>query len=99
MWSVGAFLEQDDRVKMEEFLRSHDIIQLDLPPKSSSTESTMFDYMVESIGKHCARYKQNNVKLYTVFRKKEPHYLDYNSRIFWSIFIILAAVETGMNTL
>jgi len=53
MWSVGALLEHDDRVKMEEFLRNHDTIQLDLPPQSSSSESTMFDYMVESSGKHC----------------------------------------------
>ena len=51
MWSVGALLEHEDRVKMEEFLRNHDAIQLDLPPQSSSTESTMFDYMVESNGK------------------------------------------------
>jgi len=53
MWSVGALLEHDDRVKMEEFLRNHDTIQLDLPPQSSSSESTMFDYVVESSGKHC----------------------------------------------
>jgi len=50
MWSVGAFLEHDDRIKMEEFIRNHDTIQLDLPPQSSSSESTMFDYMVKSSG-------------------------------------------------
>jgi len=52
MWSVGALLEHDDRVRTEEFLRNHDTIKLDLPPQSHSLESTMFDYVVESTGKY-----------------------------------------------
>ena len=37
-------------------------------------------------------------ELYTVFHKKELFYFRFNSRNFWSISIILAPVETGMNT-
>jgi len=33
-----------------------------------------------------------------VFHKKEPLIFDYNARISWSIFIILASMERGMNT-
>lgn len=50
MWSIGAFLELEDRMKMEEFLRRHESIRLDLPVIESGTESSMFDYMVESTG-------------------------------------------------
>jgi len=32
-----------------------------------------------------------------VFHKKEPLILNYNSRISWSIFILLAPMETKMN--
>ena len=31
--------------------------------------------------------------------KKRPRIFNYNSRIFWSIFIIFIQLETGMNTL
>jgi dynein heavy chain len=56
MWSVGAFLEHDDRAKMEEFLREHPTIRLDLPPKPQNADSTMFDYMVESSGPDTGRW-------------------------------------------
>jgi len=38
--------------------------------------------------------------LYTVFHKKRNHarLFHYNSRISWSILIVLPPVETGMNT-
>ena len=38
------------------------------------------------------------IHLYTMFHKKEPLIFDYNSLISSSIFIILAPVESGMNT-
>ena len=36
---------------------------------------------------------------HTVFHKREPFIFDYNSRIPWSLYIILSPVKTGMNTL
>ncbi|GFO43348.1 dynein heavy chain 5, axonemal [Plakobranchus ocellatus] len=51
MWSVGAFLELDDRAKMEEFLRKHESIRLDLPEIDEGLDATMFDFMVDSDGK------------------------------------------------
>jgi len=35
---------------------------------------------------------------YMVFHKKEPLYFRHNSRISWSIFIVLAPLDAGMNT-
>jgi dynein heavy chain len=50
MWTIGAFLEWDDRIKVEEFLRHNDDITLDLPPTNKDAEETMFDYMVDTSG-------------------------------------------------
>ena len=50
MWSVGAFLELDDRAKMEEFLRKHESIRLDLPEIEDGLDATMFDFMVDTDG-------------------------------------------------
>ncbi|XP_052062310.1 dynein axonemal heavy chain 5-like isoform X2 [Mytilus californianus] len=50
MWCIGSFLEWDDRVKMEEFLRNHDDFTLDLPVISPDSDDTMFDFMVDSDG-------------------------------------------------
>ncbi|XP_062848702.1 dynein axonemal heavy chain 5 [Trichomycterus rosablanca] len=50
MWSVGALLELDDRRKMENWLRRHENIRLDLPAVPSNSEDTMFDYHVTSDG-------------------------------------------------
>lgn len=51
MWSIGAFLELDDRAKLEEFIRKHDSIRLDLPKLQSEADGTMFDYYVDEKGK------------------------------------------------
>jgi dynein heavy chain len=50
MWSIGAFLEIDDRVKMEEFIRKADSFKLILPDIPSDSDQTMFDYMVDTNG-------------------------------------------------
>ena len=50
MWSVGAFLELDDRAKMEEFIRNNDEFMLDLPVIPSDSDYTMFDFLVDSSG-------------------------------------------------
>ncbi|XP_028835842.1 dynein heavy chain 5, axonemal isoform X2 [Denticeps clupeoides] len=50
MWSIGALLELDDRVKMERWLRGNDSIFLDLPDIPSHSDGTMFDYYVTTDG-------------------------------------------------
>ena len=50
MWSIGALLELDDRAKMEEFLRNHEDIRLDLPQIPEGSEATMFEYLVDEKG-------------------------------------------------
>ncbi|XDV39791.1 hypothetical protein PO909_008980 [Leuciscus waleckii] len=50
MWSVGALLELDDRMKMEQWLRHHDNICLNLPNIPPHSEDTMFDFYVTNDG-------------------------------------------------
>nr|XP_055066586.1 dynein axonemal heavy chain 5 [Misgurnus anguillicaudatus] len=50
MWSVGALLELDDRMKLENWLRRHDNIRLDLPDIPPNSEDTMFDFYVTNDG-------------------------------------------------
>lgn len=50
MWSVGAFLELDDRSKLEVYIRGNGEFSLDLP-KLEVQDSTMFDYFVDKQGK------------------------------------------------
>uniref|UniRef100_A0A673GVC6 Dynein heavy chain 5, axonemal-like n=1 Tax=Sinocyclocheilus rhinocerous TaxID=307959 RepID=A0A673GVC6_9TELE len=50
MWSVGALLELDDRMKLERWLRHHDSIHLDLPNIPPHSEDTMFDFYVTNDG-------------------------------------------------
>uniref|UniRef100_A0A8C1PA60 Dynein, axonemal, heavy chain 5 n=1 Tax=Cyprinus carpio TaxID=7962 RepID=A0A8C1PA60_CYPCA len=50
MWSVGALLELDDRMKLERWLRHHDSIRLDLPNILPHSEDTMFDFYVTNDG-------------------------------------------------
>jgi len=44
MWSIGAYLELDDRSRLQEFLKTN--FQLDMPNLSSNPEDTIFDYFV-----------------------------------------------------
>lgn len=49
VWSIGAFLESDDRVKLDQFLRQSDL-KLPLPEIDTSLAedtSTVFDYVME----------------------------------------------------
>ncbi|CAG0887043.1 unnamed protein product [Darwinula stevensoni] len=51
MWSIGALLELDDRLKLEIYLRDNkSSYPLDLPPDQRISTSTMFDYMVDPQG-------------------------------------------------
>ena len=50
LWSIGAFLELDDRSKLEDFLRASTEFSLDLPKIPQGTDGTMFDYFVNKNG-------------------------------------------------
>lgn len=50
MWSAGALLELDDRVKMEAHMRS--LKCLDLPVISADSGETIFEYVVDDKGKY-----------------------------------------------
>lgn len=50
MWIIGVFLEWDDRIKVEEFMRSNDDIILDLLFINRDVDEIMFDYMVDING-------------------------------------------------
>ena len=66
MWSLGAFLELDDRAKLETFLRDSQEISLDLPPhcdRVSSAETSMFDYLVDTQGLCAGGYRCTRVGL------------------------------------
>ena len=45
IWSVGAFLEREDRSLFDSYLRSNHAL-LPLPPKTKSKEDTIFDFVV-----------------------------------------------------
>ncbi|XP_014679671.1 PREDICTED: dynein heavy chain 5, axonemal-like, partial [Priapulus caudatus] len=47
MWSVGAFLELDDKRKLSAFLRSGNL-NLDIPDTPPGSDDTMFDYLVDA---------------------------------------------------
>ncbi len=48
MWSVGAFLELDDRQKLQEMLSNSSEFKLDLPDIDFQMEETIFDYYVNT---------------------------------------------------
>jgi len=50
MWSVGAYLELDDRAKIEEYMRSAEDFKLDMPKIPDGSEATMFEYLVDEKG-------------------------------------------------
>ncbi|XP_067841427.1 dynein axonemal heavy chain 8-like [Heptranchias perlo] len=49
MWSVGALLELDSRIKLEQFLRKHNS-KLDLPRIPAGSAQTMFEFLVNQKG-------------------------------------------------
>lgn len=56
MWIIGVFLEWDDRIKVEEFMRSNDDIVLDLLFINRDVDEIMFDYMVDINGVYRFRF-------------------------------------------
>ena len=51
MWSIGAILELDDRLKLEMFMR--DSVELDLPVIPEDSGHTIFEYFVSDSGMEC----------------------------------------------
>lgn len=49
VWSVGAFLEKEDRIKMSDHVVQH-FSHLNLPPVKPDSDETLFDYVVEPDG-------------------------------------------------
>lgn len=49
MWSIGAILELDDRVKLETFMR--DNVELDLPFIAEDSGNTIFEFFVSDAGR------------------------------------------------
>nr|KAG5688729.1 hypothetical protein BaRGS_032064 [Batillaria attramentaria] len=72
MWSIGAFLELDDRAKMEEYIRASDTIHLSLPKIASDSDATMFDYYVANDGSWS--HWNDRVVEYTYPSDHEPEY-------------------------
>ncbi len=60
MWSIGAFLELDDRKKLQDMLMSANEFKLDLPDIDIHNEETIFDYFVNI---QTAEWKHWNNKL------------------------------------
>ncbi|KAK3610339.1 hypothetical protein CHS0354_029807 [Potamilus streckersoni] len=50
MWSIGAFLELDDRSKLQDYMRTCEEFKLDLPKIPPDSEATIFEYFVEQDG-------------------------------------------------
>lgn len=60
MWSIGAFLELDDRKKLQDMLISSTEFKLDLPDIDIHNEETIFDYYVNN---QTGEWKHWNSKL------------------------------------
>ncbi|XP_052831159.1 dynein axonemal heavy chain 5-like [Octopus bimaculoides] len=72
LWSIGAFLELDDRAKLEQFLRTTPNVSSYLPKIDESSESTIFDYMVAADGSWV--HWNNLVKEYHYPKHETPEY-------------------------
>ncbi|XP_053402509.1 dynein axonemal heavy chain 5-like isoform X4 [Mercenaria mercenaria] len=72
MWSIGAFLELDDRAKMEEFMRNNEEFKLDLPELPAEGEHTMFEYLVDDKGQWA--HWDTRVSDYVYPRDTTPEY-------------------------
>ena len=61
LWSIGAFLELDDRVKLEEYMRHSEEFRLDLPSIPDGSDYSTFDYMVDTNGKTLIKFTYNYI--------------------------------------
>lgn len=72
MWSFGAFLELDDRKRLEEFLRTSGEFKLDLPHIDANSEETVFDFYVDEKGEWA--HWNNRVAEYIYPTDSTPEY-------------------------
>lgn len=72
MWSFGAFLELDDRKRLEEFLRTSGEFKLDLPLIDANSEETVFDFFVDEKGEWA--HWNNRVAEYIYPTDSTPEY-------------------------
>lgn len=49
IWSMGAFLEKDDRIKLDKHLTTS-FSHLALPPRKPNSDETIFDFVVGTDG-------------------------------------------------
>ncbi|XP_047128116.1 dynein axonemal heavy chain 8 isoform X1 [Hydra vulgaris] len=70
MWSAGALLELDDRVKMEHYLRSCNC--LDLPQITEGSQETIFEYVIDKNGDW--EHWRNRVEEYIYPSDSKPSY-------------------------
>uniref|UniRef100_UPI00398F3537 dynein axonemal heavy chain 8-like n=1 Tax=Pristiophorus japonicus TaxID=55135 RepID=UPI00398F3537 len=71
MWSVGALLELDSRIKLEHFLRNHDS-NLDLPEIPFDRAQTIFEFLVNQTGDW--EHWHSRVQEYVYPTDSEPDY-------------------------
>lgn len=72
MWSFGAFLELDDRKKLQEFLIGNSEFSLDLPVLTHGSDETIFDFYVDQSG-HWDHWN-NKVEEYVYPSDHTPEY-------------------------
>ncbi|CAF0880138.1 unnamed protein product [Rotaria sordida] len=73
MWSVGAFLELDDRARLQDYILNATDFRLDTPKLSEGSEDTIFDYFVHE--KTGAWTHWNNVVTEYIYPKDhDPEY-------------------------
>ena len=93
---VSIFFWHSDVSFIHLFMIFYSVVIWRSSPKSASIKwefhvQNLLDADVVSVIKITSYYIRCSIK-------KEPLTFDYNCRISWSIFIILAPMETGMNT-
>ena len=74
MWSVGAVLEPDGRRRVEHWLRSREMLALDLPTLAGPDDS-MFDYYVGLDGESWASIRPSHVGPFFFFLQMSNIYL------------------------
>jgi dynein heavy chain len=63
VWSIGALLDVDDRMKFDEFIRANESLKFVLPPTDNNF--TLFDFRVEDQGL-LRRYRYFNIYIYVL---------------------------------
>lgn len=81
MWSIGAYLELDDRAKMEEYMRNSEDFKLDMPVIPQESEATMFEYLVDEKGNICTQFCVRCISILT----PKDHFSNVCPSVFLSV--------------